>query len=207
MTGFELLPADARQDRLAPSGSGWEKALENLKAYVDGTEIPFPEGYAAALLGYRRETTETYSIERSIWIAAPRERVWQAITDPAQLEAWYSPGTPWRLTTLAVGGRLFVPEPDTGAEQHTQVIEAVEPPQLLKLRAGPDPSGTSEGTIYSLREEQGGTRLTITNTGYESKPVDERWNAMEQNSAGFGMMLENVQAYIEGRSLPYPGGF
>jgi len=30
---------------------------------------------------------------------------------------------------------------------------------------------------------------------------------MEQNAFGFGMMLENVKAQIEGKSLPYPGGF
>ena len=30
---------------------------------------------------------------------------------------------------------------------------------------------------------------------------------MEQNAFGFGMMLENLQAHIEGKSLPYPGGF
>ena len=28
---------------------------------------------------------EKLTIERSIWIAAPRERVWQAVTDPAQI--------------------------------------------------------------------------------------------------------------------------
>ena len=32
-------------------------------------------------------------IERSIWIASPRERVWQAVTDPAQIAQWFAPGT------------------------------------------------------------------------------------------------------------------
>lgn len=30
---------------------------------------------------------------------------------------------------------------------------------------------------------------------------------MEQNAFGFGMMLENLQAFVDGRSLPYPQGF
>jgi hypothetical protein len=50
MTGFEALPADAREDRMKPSGTAWEKALANLNASVAGTELPFPQGYVAALL-------------------------------------------------------------------------------------------------------------------------------------------------------------
>lgn len=75
MSGFEKLPADARQDRIKPSGMAWEKALANLKAYVTGSPLPFPEGYVAALFGYRRESEKSFAVERSIWISAPRERV------------------------------------------------------------------------------------------------------------------------------------
>jgi len=207
MTGFEALPADAREDRMKPSGAAWEKALANLKASVAGAELPFPQGYVAALFGYRREAKATFAVERSIWIAAPRERVWHAITDPAQLEKWFSPGTPWRLSALEVGGRLFVPSPETGAELHIQVIELVDPPHRLVLQSVPEPPATVEVTVYTLQEEHGGTRLIVTHSGYELVPEEMRWSAMEQNAFGFGMMLENVKAHIEGKSLPYPGGF
>src|SRR5262249_22152466 len=113
MSGFESLPADARQDRLAPAGAAWEKALENLKAYITGATLPFPEGYVAALFGYRRESEKSFAVERSIWIHAPRERVWTALTDPVQVEQWFSPGTSWTLTGLQVGGKLFSPDPET----------------------------------------------------------------------------------------------
>ena len=207
MTGFEALPADAREDRIKPSGAAWEKALANLKAAVAGAELPFPEGYVAALFGYRRDAKATFAVERSIWIAAPRERVWHAITDPAEIEKWFSPGTRWRLSALSVGGRLFVPNAETGAEQYTQVIERVDPPHRLVLRSAPQPPATVEITVYTLQEEHGGTRLIITHSGYELAPEEMRWSAMEQNAFGFGMMLENVKAQIEGKSLPYPGGF
>jgi uncharacterized protein YndB with AHSA1/START domain len=207
MSGFEALPADVREDRMKPSGAAWEKALANLKAHVAGTELPFPQGYVAALFGFRREAKETFAVERSIWIAAPRERVWHAITDPAQVEKWFSPGTSWRLSALEVGGRLFVPNEETGAEMHTQVIERVDPPHRLVLRSAPEPPATVEVTTYMLQEEHGGTRLTITHSGYELVPEEMRWSAMEQNAFGFGMVLENVKAYLEGKSLPYPGGF
>ena len=150
---------------------------------------------------------EQLTVERSIWIAAPRERVWRAITDPTQIEKWFSPGTPWRLSALEVGGRLFVHNPETGAEMHTQVIELVDPPHQLVTRSEPAPPETPHVTTYTLEEENGGTRLTVTHSGYELEPDDRRWNNMEQNAFGFGMMLENLQAHIEGKSLPYPGGF
>jgi uncharacterized protein YndB with AHSA1/START domain len=207
MTGFEALPADAREDRMKPSGAAWEKALANLNASVAGAELPFPQGYVAALFGYRSEAKATFAVERSIWIDVPRERVWHAITDPAQIEKWFSPGTSWRLSALEVGGRLFVPNEETGAEMYTQVIERVDPPHRLVLRSVPQPPATVEVTVYTLQEEQGGTRLSITHSGYELVPDEMRWSAMEQNAFGFGMMLENLKAHSEGKSLPYPGGF
>src|SRR5262245_59582541 len=207
MTGFEALPADAREDRIKPSGAAWEKALANLKASVAGAELPFPEGYVAALFGYRSEAKASFAVERSIWIAAPRARVWLAITDPEQVEKWFSPGTAWRLSALSVGGRLFVPNQETGAEMYTQVIERVDPPHRLVLRSVPQPPATVEVTVYTLQEEQGGTRLMITHSGYELVPEELRGGAMEQNAFGFGMMLENVKAHCEGTTLPYPGGF
>jgi len=207
MTGFELLPADARQDRLEPSGASWEKALANLNAHIIGAALPFPEGYVAALSGYRRETKQRFTVERSIWIAAPRERVWRGITDPAQMQQWYSPGTTWQMTALEVGEKLVASNPETGAELHTQVIEQVDPPQRFVLRTAPEPPGTFEVMAYTLQEENGGTRLTVTHSGYETMPEEGRWNAMEQNAFGFGMVLENVKAYIEGKDLPYPYGF
>lgn len=207
MSGFERLPVEARQDRIKPGSKAWEKALANLNAFVNGTSLPFPEGYVAALFGYRRESEKTFAVERSIWIAAPRERVWSAITDPMQLEMWFSPGSSWKLTALEEGGRLFIPDPETGVEMNVQVIQLLDPPERFVTHALSESPGSSESTAYLLQEENNGTRLTITNSGYELLPEDARWNTMEQNAFGFGMMLENLRAYVENNVLPNPGGF
>ena len=111
------------------------------------------------------------------------------------------------MTTLEVGGRLFVPDPETGDETNVQVIELVDPPQRFVTHSLPASPGSSEVTAYLLQEERGGTRLTITNSGYELLPDDVRWSAMEQNAFGFGMMLENLRAYMESKDLPTPSGF
>lgn len=207
LSGFERLPEEAREDRLLPSGMGWEKALANLKAFVAGAELPFPEGYVAALFGYRRKTKETIAVERSIWIDGPRERVWRAVTDPALIEQWFSPGTPWEHSELAVGGRLFVRNSDTGEEMYTQVVEQLDPPHRLAMRTVGEPAEPTFLSTYTLTEERGGTRLTITYTAYELEPDEGAWAMFEQHAFGFGMMLENVRAVVEGAGLPYPGGF
>jgi uncharacterized protein YndB with AHSA1/START domain len=207
VSGGSSLTEAAARERLAPSGAAWEMALANLKAYVEGQELPYQQGMLAAIFGYRRESKETFSVERSIWIAAPRERVWRAITDLEQLQEWFSPGTKWTGTGLEAGGRFFVVDPASGAEMYGQMIEAVEPPYRLVTRSIPEPSEAVHVTTWQLEEENGGTRLMLTYSGYELEPAEARANNMEQNAFGFGMMLENLAACIEGQTLPYPQGF
>jgi uncharacterized protein YndB with AHSA1/START domain len=206
--GFYALLSEAGEDRLAQGGTGWEKALDNLNAFVGGAALPFPQAYVGPLFGYWREPKKRLAVERSIWIAAPRERVWRATTEPKQMQQWFSPSTPWELSTLAVGGRYYVQNTETGVEMYVEFIELVEPPHQLATRTTPEPPDTVvKHKTYTLTEENGGTRFTITLTGYEQEPADSRWNRMEENAFGFGMMLQNTKAFAEGKSLPFPGGF
>ncbi len=207
MSGFDALSEQAAQERLEPSSAGWEKALNNLKAYIDGAELPFPEGYIAALYGFRREAKAAFAVERSIWIDAPRERVWQAISDPKQLQQWFSPTTPWLLSALEVGGKFYVYNVETETEMYTQMIELLDPPHQLVNRSVATPPETPYGTAWRLDEENGGTRVTITHSGYELEADSTRHPNMEQNAFGFGMILENLKAFSEGKTLPNPYGF
>jgi uncharacterized protein YndB with AHSA1/START domain len=207
MSGFERLAADAIEDRIAASGPAWEKALANLAAFVTGAQLPHNEGLVAALLGYRRHGGQMLAVERSIWVQAPRPRVWDAITEPAQVGAWYSPGTPWQRSSDGVGGRLTAHDPESGEETHAEVIEVTERPDRYVTRSAARPGHDSQVTSWVLTEEAGGTRVTITISGYESQAATSRERDMEQNAFGFGMALQNLRAYLDGRELPYPGGF
>jgi uncharacterized protein YndB with AHSA1/START domain len=207
-SGFERLSPEAREERIQLCASGWEKALKNLKSHIDGDALPFPQAYTGPLFGYWRLPQEKVGIERSIWIKASCERVWQAVVDPKQIQQWFSPNTAWELTALQVGGRFFIPNPETHAEQYVEVIELLDPPYQLVTRCVPEaPDTVVKYKTYMLQEENGGTRLTLTYTGYTPEPEETRWNHMEENSVGFGMMLQNVKAFIEGEGLPFPYGF
>ena len=67
---------------------------------------------------------EQRNVERSIWIDVPRERVWQAITDPAELAQWLLPP--------ALGAQLRRDSNDTillnmgGMEIPIAILEEVE---------------------------------------------------------------------------------
>lgn len=208
LSGFEALSGDTSAERLAQSGIAWEQTLHNLKAFVDGTELPYPQAFVGPLFGYWRETSKQAFLERSIWIAAPRERVWRAITDPAQFQQWYSPATPWTLSALEVGGRLSAYDSETNSEKYVEIIEVLDPPSRLGTRSLPEtPDTITKNKLYTLTEEKDGTRLSIFLTGYEQEPDMSRGSKMEENAFGFGMVLQNIKAYLEGESLPFPWGF
>jgi uncharacterized protein YndB with AHSA1/START domain len=206
MTGFDRVAANAREDRLAESGSGWEKTLANLKAHAEGADLPNPQAFVGPLMGHRRKLEKATAVERSIWMAAPRERVWQAIVDPKQMQQWFSPTTEWNLSAQEVGGRYYVVNEETKGEMYVAVIEVLDPPSQLILRNEPGEGSPVARTSYALTEEKSGTRLTLTYTRYE-EPTDAFWGEMEQHSFGFGMVLQNVRAVVEGTPLPFPFGF
>ena len=81
-------------------------------------------------------------------------------------------------------------------ETNVQVIQLVDLPLHFVTHSLPASPGSSEVTAYLLREERSGTRLTITNAGYELLSEDGRWSAMEHKAFGFGMMLENLFASL-----------
>ena len=112
---------------------------------------------------------EQVKVERSIWIDAPRERVWQAITDPADLAKWLLPP--------ALGADMQCDANDTilvsmgGMEIPIAVLEEVDAPRQVRSYGLPD---HVISITYLLEEENGGTRVTVTMSGFEKLPVDAR---------------------------------
>ncbi len=138
------------------------------------------------------------TIIRSIWIAAPRERVWQAVIDPAQLQQWFAPGTPMSKNGDTISVRIG----DTEVE--VAVIEVFDPPRQITTRSLPE---RKVATTYLLEEENGGTRFTVTETGLDTIPAEERQQHIERNGRGWENALENLRAHIDRKPLPHPTGF
>ena len=141
---------------------------------------------------------EATAIKRSIWINAPRERVWKAVTEPEQIAAWFAPGTSFKMENNNVSILM--------GDQYVDVawIEVIEAPRQLTTRGLPD---KLIATTYLLEEENGGTRFTVIESGLESLPAEEREKHLEQDTAGWELALGNLNAYIEGKPLVKPEGF
>src|SRR5437870_2837528 len=110
---------------------------------------------------------EKPAVERSIWIEAPRDSVWQALTDPEQLEQWLLPGAMGMRLKRDEGGKVSVVmgEMEIGLAQ----LEALDPPRRVAFRNLPDRQLAS---TYTLEDERGGTRVTLALNGLESLPED-----------------------------------
>ena len=141
---------------------------------------------------------EKVGIKRSIWIKASRERVWKAVTDADQIAEWFFPGT----VMSQEGNKIVIRVGDKVVAE--SIIEVNDPPRQITTRNLPDMKTT---ITYLLEEENGGTRFTVIEDGLESLSEEERRTHLEQNGKGWEMALENLNAYIDGRSLPQPEGF
>ena len=151
---------------------------------------------------------QIFEIKKEIRIEAPVSKVWEALTDPLMIEKWFSPGTPWVLTELAVGGRLFVRHPETGAEMYTSVLEEMEPPNRLVWQGEANlPHHPENRTTYLLSEDGNATDLTMFYRGYGNEMTEAFQKMVDQSDPAFDTMLGNIAAVIEGRPLPNPTGF
>lgn len=148
---------------------------------------------------------DTISISRSIWIDAPIERAWKAVTNDEMLTKWYSPGSTWKIPDPNVGSvaefYLMTNQEDPAAEK-TKLTAAIETADInkrftLRWHANPNFPGMLLVTNFILEEEGDGTKVTIFETGYETVKEDERQMWLDGVGEGYTAGLENLKALIE----------
>ena len=134
-------------------------------------------------------------VKRDIWIAAPRERVWQAVTNAEMIMKWW--GDTWIINALKVGGGIEFGRP--GDMIHA-TIAALDPPRQFSIHWPPPPNyqATNAYTIFDLTDENNGTRVTVTETGYEALSGEERQERLNCTGQGYNTVLANLKAYVEG---------
>lgn len=97
-------------------------------------------------------------IRREIVLPAPRDDVWEALTDAERLEDWFANRV--ELDLRPGGGASF--RWSNGEERHATVTE-VDPERRLAFVW--DDEGSSEGTVeFTLDDDADGTRLTVVET-------------------------------------------
>jgi uncharacterized protein YndB with AHSA1/START domain len=143
----------------------------------------------------------TDRIEKAIILRAPRSRVWRALTDSAQFSEWF--GATLKDPFLP-GARVQGPVTSRGYEHLTMdiTIDRVEPEKLFSWRWHPggdlkvDPSEPATLVVFKLEEVPEGTRLTVTETGFDRIPVARQAKAYRENDAGWTGQMEAIRKYL-----------
>ena len=132
---------------------------------------------------------EAIAIERSITVSASRERVWKTITKVQNLNKWFGPLV-LQFDHLTPGEKIaFTYEGKTtyGA------IAVVEPIGRFAFRwqAHPDHEVMNLVT-FQLDELDDGTRITVTEEGFEDLPAQVRQAQFNDNTEGWGIVLDGI---------------
>jgi uncharacterized protein YndB with AHSA1/START domain len=149
--------------------------------------------------------TSTDRIERKVLINAPRARVWRAVSDAGEFGDWF--GVDFKGKTFVAGrhvqGKITYP----GYEHLTMdvLIERVVPEQLLSWRWHPaaiDPKVdySQEPTTlveFELKDANGGTLLTVVESGLDKIPLARRADVFRMNSSGWDQQMENVKKHVK----------
>lgn len=151
--------------------------------------------------------TASDRIERSIHIAAPRSRVWRALSDAEEYGNWF--GANLKGQAFAPGRRVQGPITIAGYEHvaFDVVVERVEPEVLLSYRWHPyavDPAidySKEQRTLvtFTLKDAGDGTLLTVVESGFDKVPPDRRQEAFRMNSGGWEGQLRNIQRHAATR--------
>lgn len=137
--------------------------------------------------------TATLSVTRSLIIAAPRERVWSVLTNPDGFGAWL---TEFKFTTFEEGAPFVMPD---GENNPPGVLVTIERPTRFAFRWTAE-QGYEGMTLvtFVLDEVEGGTRVTVTESGFEALPDEIRETPFQRNSKGWGYALAGLAALAEG---------
>jgi uncharacterized protein YndB with AHSA1/START domain len=147
---------------------------------------------------------EASRIDRTIDIEAPPDRVWRALTDAAELSAWFqvsiegpiAPDTDIWMTSV---------HPDHAGQRFRVRFTEMTPPRRLVWEWHPgavdpavDYSREPRTTVtFTLEPSAGGTRLVLSETGFDAIALARRAKVYKDNSQGWSEVLVWLQRYVE----------
>ena len=139
-------------------------------------------------------------IREEVVLRAPAARVWRALTDPAELLAWWGdpsayqctrwtflpvPGAPWSAEGINAGGGSFRVE--------GEILEAVAP-QVLAYTWKPSWIPVPPTTVrITLEPVTGGTRLVWIHSGFAGHP-----QALDDHRGGLPTVIRWLARFVDG---------
>ena len=136
-------------------------------------------------------------IERTVDLAQPPQRVWEALTSAEGLGSWFGN----RATVdLRPGGTAYV-EWDGKDFKATLTISVVEPPTrfawtwAIQGLPATDPRRTY--VEFTLEPVGAGTRLTVVESGFAQLPPEAHRKAFDGNTRGWASELGELIDYLD----------
>ncbi|MHC5212389.1 MAG: SRPBCC family protein [Planctomycetota bacterium] len=147
----------------------------------------------------------TDSIHKEIILRAPLARVWRALTDSGEFGEWFG---------VLLDGPFGVGEKIRGQITHPGCehmafeawVETMVPEQRFAFRWNPVPPDPQTGersepttlVEFRLEEVSDGTRLTVTESGFDAIPKDRRDQAFRRNEGGWTEQMKNISKHVDG---------
>ena len=147
------------------------------------------------------------SIIKTIEIAAPVEKIWDALIDHRKFGSWFQVALdqPFKVGEASTGHMTYPGYEDYRWEARIVAIEpmrrfAFEWPATGGDKALMDSGAAiAEWTLveFLLEPSGNGTRLTVTESGFDKVPEARRGNVMRDNEGGWAEQVRNIRDYAE----------
>lgn len=146
----------------------------------------------------------TDRIEKDVLLKVPLARVWRALSNAEEFGDWF--GVALKGKTFAVGQHVQGQITSPGYEHlvFDVLVERIEPQRLLAFRwhpyaVNPNTDYSQEPTTlveFELKAIEGGTLLTMVESGYDNVPPARRLEAFRMNSGGWDEQMENIKKHV-----------
>ena len=145
-------------------------------------------------------------IEKQVVLRATRARVWRALTNHEEFGTWFRV----KLDGPFVAGQTLRGHITHPGYEHVTMeldVERIEPERLFSYRWHPyaiDPkvdykAEPSTLVEFRLDEAPGGTKLTVTESGFDRIPAHRRDEAFRMNEGGWAQQLVNIERHVAAR--------
>jgi uncharacterized protein YndB with AHSA1/START domain len=148
-----------------------------------------------------QDRSNTDRIEKRFLVRASRSRVWHAISTAKQFSSWFRIHLDGEFAEGAtIRGKLTAP----GYEHLSMeiLIERIEPDRYFAYRWRPsDPAAdhSAEPTTlveFTLEDADGGTAVTIVESGFDRIPLTRRAEAFRLHDQGWSEEMENLVRHV-----------
>lgn len=133
-----------------------------------------------------------------MFIAAPRERIFEALTDPKQVVQWWGQGGLYKMNEFRMdirpGGKWSTVGMSCkmGATEVGGEILEVDPPKRLSYTWSSTWMPKVTTVLWELELKDGGTLVKITHSGFAGDAVQA-----ENHSTGWNRVMVWIQSYVE----------